>query len=82
MRVLLSLRLSRLSKGELGQIDTDLAEFFAERAVVRERFGDEGPEARRVVEFAEMAEFVDDNVIGEMRRKECDVVIEIEVFLA
>jgi hypothetical protein len=35
-----------------------------------------------VVEFAEMAEFVDDNVIGEMRRKECDVVIEIEVFLA
>ena len=82
MRLLFPFLILPFKKGELGQIDTDLAEFFAERAVVRERFGDEGPEARRVVEFAEMAEFVDDNVIGEMRRKECDVVIEIEVFLA
>ena len=49
--------------------------------VVGDGAGDEAPEARGVVEFGEVAELVDDDVVGYLGRKEEDLVIEIEISL-
>jgi len=39
----------------------------------------EAPEATRVIEFGEMAEFVDDDVVRNLGGKEDELVIEVEV---
>lgn len=55
------------------------AQAAAEREMVRGRARDEAPEAFGVVEFGEMAELVDDDVVGDIGRQKYQFVIEIKV---
>ena len=45
--------------------------------MVWEGVGDEGPEGWGVVEFLEVAEFVDDDVVGKVGWEEEDLVVEV-----
>ena len=45
-------------------------------------FCDEGPEFAGVVEFAQVAKLVDDDIVGQFLREERDLVIEIQVALS
>jgi hypothetical protein len=56
-----------------------VAEFRAARSVVRHDLFNKIPKSLRVIEFANMAKFVDDNVIREVRRQKCDLIIEVEI---
>ena len=39
----------------------------------------ERPETRRVVELREMAELVDDDIVGDMRRQKRELIVEIKI---
>lgn len=67
---------------ELRKTHADFAEGGAQTAVGGEGAGDEGPEGAGVIELTEVTEFMDDNVIGEVRREKGDFVVEIEVAFA
>ncbi len=66
----------------LAEMHTLPTEFFAKSIVVREGLRDEGPELERMIKLCKVAEFVDDNVVGQMRRKERDTVIEVKILFA
>lgn len=47
--------------------------------IVRESFRDQCPKTLRMIEFPQVAELMDDDVVGELQGKERDAVIEIEI---
>ncbi len=50
--------------------------------VVRNCEGDQRPKSRGMVELPEMTELVHDEVVGEMRRQERELVAEVQIALA
>jgi len=56
-------------------------QMFDDAFVVRHGFGDEIPEATGMVEFFQMAEFVDDDVVGVALGQQDDFVVETQVFV-
>lgn len=57
-------------------------QLLASGAIVRDRQLNQRPESRRMVELSEMTELVHDEIVGEMRRQERELVAEVEVAIA
>lgn len=51
-------------------------------AVGGEGAGDKGPEGAGVIKLAQMAEFVDDNVVSEVSREKGDFIVEAQITLS
>jgi hypothetical protein len=56
-----------------------LSQFSSQIAMVGNCGCNESPEFRRMVELAEMAQFMDDNIVGELFRQKRYFVIKIEI---
>src|SRR3989338_7381371 len=52
---------------------------FTPRPVVRNGLRDQRPEFFGMVEFSKMAEFMHDDVVGEMLREEGDAVVKVKI---
>ncbi len=64
-----------------GLLQWNLLQFGTKRHIVRKSLGHQIPEPLRMVELSPVAELVDDDVVGEVRRQEGDAIVEVEVAL-
>lgn len=72
---------NHLTKNPLLAPDTqgDPAELLSTLPMIRDRSCNEIPKLRRVIKLPQVAELVGDHIVGEMKRKTRDTIVEVEV---
>lgn len=69
----------QLAEPRLIQCNAHISQFLSQTLMLRQGAGDESPELCGVIKFAQVTEFVDDDVIAKMRGEQRELVVEVEI---